>query len=229
MFARDLAFASMTGTSDRWRAGRIKSAIYDAGVQRERIARPLARLMWGHDAGSLYADIARLATVPDGTAILDVPCGGGVAFRGLRPGSDLRYVAADLSPHMLQRAREEAEQRGIEGVELVEADAAALPFDDGSFDLCISYNGLHCFTDPERAVSEMGRVVRAGGEVRGTVVVPGAGRRQDALLRAYSRSGVFGAPIRVERLRAWMGAAGLEAVEIELDGAVARFLGRPTG
>ena len=52
----------------------------------------------------LKGDIARLAEAPDGTVILDVPCGGGVAFRGLRPGQRVRYVAADLSPVMLGRA-----------------------------------------------------------------------------------------------------------------------------
>src|SRR5262249_32974683 len=146
----------MAEARERWRRDRMLTAIYDAGVQNERIALPAARLMWAHDARSLFADIARLATVPDGTAILDIPGGGGLAFRGLRPGAAVRYVAADLSPHMLERAHAEAARRGLGAIELVQADAAELPFEDASFDLCISYNGLHCFPDPARALAEAG-------------------------------------------------------------------------
>ena len=60
----------------------------------------------------------------------------------------VRYVAADLSPVMLARARGQAERRGLTQVEFVAADVESLPFGDAEFDLCVTYNSLHCFPTP---------------------------------------------------------------------------------
>jgi len=109
-------------TRERWRTGRLEATVYDSVVERERVAGVLGRLIWGTDASAFYRDIARLGEAPDGTMILDVPCGGGVAFRGLRPGQRVRYVAADLSPVMLGRARAQAKRRDLDQIEFAEAD-----------------------------------------------------------------------------------------------------------
>jgi ubiquinone/menaquinone biosynthesis C-methylase UbiE len=87
---------------------------------------------------AVFADIARLGDAAVGTSILDIPCGGGFAFRGLHRGQAVRYVAADISPYMLGRARREAHRRGVQdAIEFVEADVTALQFADANFDLCV--------------------------------------------------------------------------------------------
>jgi ubiquinone/menaquinone biosynthesis C-methylase UbiE len=217
------------GVRERWQRDRIGSALYDFGVEHERVARLFGRLMWGTDARRLYAEIAKLRSAPDAAAVLDVPCGGGVAFRGVPSERRGRYVAADLSPFMLARARREAARLGLDGVELVQADVERLPFADGSFDLCVSYNSLHCFPAPERAVGEIARVLRPGGELHGSTAVTGAGRRHDTLIALYRRVGIFGTCKRPEEVRRWLEDAGLEAVRVEVDGAVAYFSGRRPG
>ncbi len=123
---------------ERWRTGWIEATAYDSVIEHERLARILGLLAWGTDTSTFYREIARLADETDGTAILDIPCGGGVAFRGIWPGQAVRYVAADLSPAMLRRARAEAERRGLDQIEFIEADVEALPFADATFDLCVS-------------------------------------------------------------------------------------------
>jgi ubiquinone/menaquinone biosynthesis C-methylase UbiE len=216
----------MASTRERWRRDAFMSALYDAGVKHERAARVFGHLMWGTDVRRLYSEIASLASLPEGAVILDVPCGGGLAFRGLRPERRVRYLAADLSPHMLKRARREAARLGVDGVEFVEADVEELPFEDQSFDLCIAYNSLHCFPAPARALAEVARVLRVGGELRGSTAITGAGRRQDALIRLYRRVGIFGAFVTPEELRAWLLDAGLDQIRIDRDGAVAYFSSR---
>ena len=124
----------MPDLRERWRTSFLEATTYDWAVEHEHVAGVLGRLIWGTDTSAFYRDIARLSELPAGTSVLDIPCGGGVAFRGLRPEQELDYVAADLSPVMLRRARAEADRRGIHWIEFAEADVEALPFDDRSFD-----------------------------------------------------------------------------------------------
>lgn len=216
----------MPDVRERWRSGWLDATVYDSAVEHEHVARVLGRLIWGMDASGFYEDIARLGKEPDGTAILDVPCGGGVAFRGLRAGQRVRYVAADLSPVMLERARGEAQRRGLDQVEFTAADVNALPFEDGSFDLCVSYTGLHCFPDPAAALAEMARVLCPGGALRGTAVVKHAGLRQDAWVRLMQLRGSFGPGCTLAELESWLTDAGLVEVSARRDGALGYFSAR---
>jgi SAM-dependent methyltransferase len=209
-----------------WRSrsfDRSGAAVYDFIVERERLARVLGRVGWGTDTRLLYDRIALIGEMPDGAAILDVPCGGGLAFRALRPEQEVRYVAADVSPGMLRRARRAAARRGLEQVELVEADVGALPFDSASFDLCACFNSIHCFDEPRRALEEIARCLRPGARLVGDAAVMGAGRRYDRLIDLYRRRGIFGPAGTMEDLRRWLDSAGFHDLAIERSGAIAYF------
>jgi ubiquinone/menaquinone biosynthesis C-methylase UbiE len=206
----------------RWKTRRLVPAAYDFVVGRERLARLGGRLLWGTDVRALYDLFAETGRLPAGSAVLDLPCGGGVAFRGVPRAAGLRYVAADLSAAMLGRARAEAARRALP-IAFVRANAGRLPFPEGSFDRCVTFNGLHCFPDPAAAVAEMARVLRPGGTLLGSTVVSGAGARQDALLALFRRTGTFGHVGGVADVRAWLEAAGLEPAEVAHGGALAWF------
>ena len=216
----------MPDLRETWQSGRFEATAYDFVVEHEQLARVLGVMAWGIDTRRFFGEIARLAEEPDGSSILDLPCGGGVAFRGLRPGQDVRYVAADLSPVMLRRARAEANRRGLRQIEFVEADVEALPFTDGEFDLVVTYTGLHCFADPAASLAELARVLRPGGELRGSSVVRGAGLRFDATVRLMQLAGVFGPGAGVAELEESLTAAGLLDVGVSRDGALAYFSAR---
>jgi ubiquinone/menaquinone biosynthesis C-methylase UbiE len=62
---------------------------------------------------------------------------------------------------MLRRARAEADRCGIHWIEFAEADVEALPFEDRSFDLALTYTGLHCFPDPSAATAKRWPACRA--------------------------------------------------------------------
>ena len=218
------AMASRHG--ETWRRRRWLAAGYDAAVGCEPVVRAGARLLWGFDVSEAWATIGELGAAPPGSVVLDMPSGGGIALRGLRPGQQLRYVAADISATMLARARAAASdpRRAAARVTcLVQADVFALPFADRTFDLCLSYNGLHCLADPGRAIGEYGRVLRPGGVLRGTTIIAGTGRWHDAVACALRRAGAFGPPFRPGELGAWLRAADLGAVRITCSGAVATF------
>src|SRR5215211_8657347 len=70
----------------------------------------------------------------------------------------------DLSPAMLERARERAGELGMEA-DLREGDAQDLPFPDESFDTVVCTLSLCNVLDNRKAVAEMKRVLRAGGRL----------------------------------------------------------------
>jgi ubiquinone/menaquinone biosynthesis C-methylase UbiE len=213
----------MPDLRERWRTSWLEATAYDSVIEHEHLARVLGQLIWGTDTSAFYREIARLGHVPGGTSVLDIPCGGGVAFRGLHPEQELRYVAADLSPVMLGRARAEAKRRHLHWIESIEADVETLPFEDGSFDLCVTYTGLHCFAAPAAALAEMARVLRPGGELRGTALVKSAGVRQDAFVRLMQMGGVFGPSGTLTELESWFAAAGMIDLSTRRKGALAYF------
>jgi|tagenome__1003787_1003787.scaffolds.fasta_scaffold20611692_2 ubiquinone/menaquinone biosynthesis C-methylase UbiE len=214
----------MIDVTERWRTERVMAAVYDAGVKHDRVAMIGAWAMWGADMRRMFADVARLADSPAGTSVLDIPCGGGFALRVLHPGQPVRYVAADISPYMLKRARELARRmRTQDLMEFVEADVTALQFADSSFDLCVTYNGLHCLPDPRAALSEMARVLKPGGTLRGTSCVTGRGSRTDALITILRRANVFGNAPHAGEIETWLGEFGLDVMTLEHSGAVEFF------
>jgi ubiquinone/menaquinone biosynthesis C-methylase UbiE len=217
----------MSDVTEKWRSQRVTAALYDAGVQHASVARLGAWALWGADLRRMFTDIERLADVPVDASVLDIPCGGGLAFRGLRTGQTVHYVAADISPYMLTRARREAGRRGVQdAIEFVEADVTALQFPDASFDFCVTYNGLHCLPNPRAALVELVRVLRPGGTLRGTSCVTGCGPRQDALIAMSRRAGVFGNPPHTGEIEKWLTEFGLDVVTLERSGAIEFFEAR---
>ncbi|HUK68557.1 MAG TPA: class I SAM-dependent methyltransferase [Streptosporangiaceae bacterium] len=223
-----------------WQRRRRLAAGYDSAVHAGPVVRVGARLLWGYDVSRAWAEIGEVAHAAPGSTVLDLPSGGGIALRGLRPGQRIRYVAADISPVMLARVRARARMqvraragarrrkrsggpRSARELGLVQASIAALPFPDRTFDLCLSYNGLHCFPEPAAAVQEYARILRPGGVLRGTTIIAGTGRWHDAVTWALRQVGAFGRPFQLGELAAWLRAAGFDSVRITRCGAVATF------
>jgi ubiquinone/menaquinone biosynthesis C-methylase UbiE len=95
--------------------------------------------------------------------VLELGCGPGHFWRetrDLRP-SGWRVVCTDLSPGMAAEARRELSDEA--GLSFAAADAQALPFPDGSFDLVLANFMLYHVPDRPRAFAEVRRVLRPGG------------------------------------------------------------------
>ena len=195
-------------------------ALYDVYIDRPWLASPIGRLIWGIDVRPMYASMAALRTLPPGTTVVDVPSGGGVALRELVPGQDVRFIAVDASPAMLDRLRAKAAKRGLTQVETVEADMRALPLPDASADLVCSYSGLHMINAPETAIEEFVRVLKPGGRLLGSSFTETGARRKRQLFRAGERRGHAVPPRDGATLRRLLEGAGLRDVELDGDGFV---------
>jgi SAM-dependent methyltransferase len=106
--------------------------------------------------------VSACGVVP-GQRLLDVAAGtGNVAIRAAEAGADV--VASDLTPEHFEAGRAEARARGVE-LDWVEADAEALPFGDGEFDVVTSSLGAIFAPDHQAVADELLRVCRPGGTV----------------------------------------------------------------
>jgi SAM-dependent methyltransferase len=204
-------------------------ALYHFYIERPRLAQAIGRAVWGVDLAPLYASMAAIGRLPDGATVLDVPCGGGVALRALRPGQRVRWIAVDIDETMLERFAQRARERspGAE-VELVRADMRELPIEDASADLCLAYSGLHMVADPQAAIAEIVRCLKPDSELIGSTFLAEGSRRQRRLLQHGQSSGINGVCPPSEDLRGWLVEAGIAAPTIEPDRGFAVFAGRRT-
>src|SRR5688572_2034584 len=76
-----------------------------------------------------------------------------------------RIVGIDLSPGMLREARKKIDERGLDHVELVQADALRLPFADDTFDHVFMSHVISVVSDPYRLVQETQRVAKRGARI----------------------------------------------------------------
>ncbi len=123
------------------------------------------------------------AQLKKGQTVLDVATGSGLAafLSASLVGPEGRVIGTDLSDTMIQLARERAYAEGLSNVEFLQMDAERLEFPSESFDAILCALGLMLFPAPDRALSEMRRVLRTGGVV--ALSVFGSGSK--VALRAF--------------------------------------------
>jgi ubiquinone/menaquinone biosynthesis C-methylase UbiE len=115
-----------------------------------------------HASGDDLARMVALSGVNSTSKVLDVATGGGHTALAFAPHAG-QVVASDLTEAMLQAAASFIQSKGAQNVSFVQADAEALPFGDGEFDIVTCRIAPHHFADIRKAVREVARVLRPGG------------------------------------------------------------------
>src|SRR5215218_580332 len=152
MTTYDISTAGPSGLAELKRAHRKTWASGDYGSVAERLV----------DAVPPRHLLERVSIEP-GMEVLDIATGtGNVAIRAALLGA--RVTGLDLTPELFGRARERAEEAGVE-IDWVEGDAEDLPFEDGRFDRVLSTFGIQFAPRHEVAAREAVRVTRAGGVI----------------------------------------------------------------
>jgi phosphatidylethanolamine/phosphatidyl-N-methylethanolamine N-methyltransferase len=107
--------------------------------------------------------VAERAAGPGGR-ILEIGVGTGISLPFY--SRDTRLVGADISEDMLEVARKRVEKLGLSNVESIEVgDAENLQFEDESFDVAVAQYVISACPNPHRALDEIARVVKPGGEI----------------------------------------------------------------
>ena len=209
-----------------WSDDPLWGSFYDWTVEHPRVGGALWAVGIQSDLGRLYAAAAEIGRQRRGARVLDVPSGGGVAVRALRPGQGVEYVAVDISQRMLDRTAAVAEaHRVADQVTTEVADVARLPSEDGWFDLVVSFTGLHCFPDPARAVAELARVTRLGGVVTGSAFLNDTGVRYEPMRRIGRAAGLLGPGCTTDDVRRWLARHGVADVTLDVSGPMGYFRG----
>ncbi len=153
------------------------------------------------DEQALALLVAESGAGPDDT-LLDVACGPGLVVAAFA-----RFVrhatGVDITPAMLERAREIAQARGLTNVGFDQSDVTSLPYADGSFTIVSSRFAFHHFLDPAAVLAEMRRVCAPGG----TIVVADLIASDDPVKAAAMN--------RMERLRDPSHACAMPLAELE--------------
>lgn len=151
--------------------------------------------------------------------VLDVGCGTGANFPYLAERAreaDLEVHAIEPDPHMRERARRAANEAGL-AVDLRDAGAERLPYDDDSFDAALAGIVFCTIPDPGAALDELARVLRPGGELRFLEHV-GAdgleGRLQRLVEPAWKRA-AGGCHVTRDTVGLFESHGGFDVVEVE--------------
>ena len=103
-----------------------------------------------------------------GTTVVDIGSGAGldstIAARSVGPTGHV--IGVDMTPEMLQRAKQSSESLGLPQLEFRQGLAEELPLPDASVDLVISNGVLNLVPDKLGAYTEIRRVLKPGGEFR---------------------------------------------------------------
>jgi SAM-dependent methyltransferase len=109
-----------------------------------------------------------------GDTVLDVATGYGepALTAAAVVGQSGRVLATDIAADMLDFGRERAARAGLENIEFLEADAEALPFDDGSFDAVLCRQGLQFLPDVLGTLERLHSFLKRSGRLAAAVWGP---------------------------------------------------------
>ncbi len=172
-------------------------------------------------------DLAKL--VSSGDKVLDVACGTGVVSRyaAIETGENGKVSGLDLNPDMLAVARSLPLPDGT-SIDWYEGDVAAMPFDDGAFDIVLCQFGLMFMPNQAAALTEMKRVLKAQGKLGINVWCSGPYDQVfEGLLANYVGKEAARSPIwsygSVDWIRTLVEEAGFEIDSLETDTKPTRY------
>jgi arsenite methyltransferase len=188
----------------------IASLLY-SGEEREAVpdAAQLASLGCGNPTA--------VAELSEGETVLDLGSGGGidVLLSASRVGATGKAYGLDMTDEMLELARKNQHQAGVENVEFLKGTIEDIPLPDDSVDVIISNCVINLSAEKPRVFGEAARVLRPGGRFAVTDIVadPEMDERTRADMQQWAGC-IAGALTKADFVHQ-LEAAGFDRVEIE--------------
>jgi arsenite methyltransferase len=157
-----------------------------------------------------------VADLHEGEVVLDLGSGGGAdAFiSASRVGPSGRAYGVDMTDEMLELARRNQREAGVENVEFLKGTIEHVPLPDGSVDVIISNCVINLSADKPAVFREAARVLRPGGRFAVTDIVADPGMDEETRRDMAQWTGCIAGALTEEEFRRELEGAGFEGVEV---------------
>ena len=162
-----------------------------------------------------------LATLSPGEVVLDLGSGGGIdvllSARRVAPGG--KAYGLDMTDEMLELARRNKAEAGVENVEFLKGEIEAIPLPDGAVDVVISNCVINLSTEKGRVIREAFRVLKPGGRfaVSDVVFLGEKSRLPEGVIRSVELwSGCISGALDRGEYEALLSEAGFEGISVEV-------------
>jgi arsenite methyltransferase len=157
-----------------------------------------------------------VADLNEGETVLDLGSGAGadVLISARRVGPSGKAIGLDMTNEMLDLARQNAAEAGVENVEWLKGYIEDIPLPDSSVDVVISNCVINLAADKRKVLVEVGRVLRPGGRfaVSDVIADPDMDEATRADMAAFT--GCIAGALTEDEFRDALGTAGLVDVEV---------------
>jgi len=170
----------------------------------------------GADLGLGCGNPTALASLKEGEVVLDLGSGAGIDcfLAASKVGKNGRVIGVDMTPEMLERARENAKKGGYTNVDFRLGEIENLPVADNAVDAVISNCVINLSTNKGRVFREVYRVLKPGGRmmVSDIVLLKELPEPIKSSIEAYV--GCIAGASRKEEYLATVATAGFQNVEV---------------
>ena len=157
-----------------------------------------------------------VAELHEGERVLDLGSGGGidVLLSARRVGPTGRAYGLDMTDEMLDLARRNQAEAGVENAEFLKGTIEAVPLPANSIDIVISNCVINLSGDKPAVFREAARVLRPGGRFAVTDVIADEGMEEATRLDMEQWTGCIAGALTQAEFRTQLEAAGFEAIEV---------------
>ncbi len=157
-----------------------------------------------------------VAELSAGEIVLDLGSGGGadvlISARRVAPAG--KAIGLDMTDEMLELARANASEAGVENVEFIKGYLEEMPLPDASVDVVISNCVINLSGDKPQVLKEAARVLRPGGRFAVSDVIADPGMDEDTRADMAAWTGCIAGALTESEFRSALDAAGFSEVEI---------------
>jgi SAM-dependent methyltransferase len=167
-----------------------------------------------------------IASLEPGESVLDLGSGAGFDcfLAAGEVGATGRVIGVDMTPEMVEKARDNADDNGFENVEFRLGEIEHLPVSDDSIDVIISNCVVNLSPNKPQVFDEAFRVLRPGGRLAISDVVLTAAVPHEVRADPESVASCVAGASTIDRLETMLAGAGFEAVSISPKDESAEFI-----
>ena len=181
----------------------------------------------GADLGLGCGNPQAIASLQPGETVVDLGSGGGIDcfLAGRQVGPSGRVIGVDMTPEMIDRARENACNAGTRNVEFRLGEIEHPPIADATVDVIMSNCVINLSPDKPAVFSEAFRILKPGGRLAISDIVATAPLPDEIRENIELHVGCVAGAATIDETKAMLAAAGFEQIRVETIEASNRVIG----